>query len=306
MTLAELGESGLVAHIERLFRPATALPVGIGDDGAVLPPSRGPIVAVADALVEGVHFRRDLSPPEAIGRKVVAVNVSDIAAMGAIAEYGLLTASLPGATNVDWILALLRGVADEARRHSATIVGGDVTGSTGPVSLSLSMLGRLAGTSPLLRSGAQPGDSLYVTGVLGTSGLGLRRLLTDPAASGPDVDAYRAPSPRTAEGAALGAWGRCHALMDLSDGLGVDAPRMAAASGVTLVIDLERLPAAPGADESLALFGGEDYELLFACEEPPPVAATVIGRVEAGVPGVRWLRGGAVVVPNRDDEFRHF
>ena len=306
MTLAELGESGLVARIERLFRPRTPLPVGIGDDGAVLPASRGPIVAVADALVEGVHFRRDLCPPEAIGRKVVAVNVSDIAAMGAVAEHGLLTVSLPGTTEVEWALALFSGVADEARKHGVVIAGGDVTGSPGPVCLSVSMLGRLAGAAPVLRSGAQPGDTLYVTGPLGASGLGLRTLLANPRAVGAAVEAYRAPTPRAVEGAALGAWGRCHALMDVSDGLGVDAPRMATASGVTLVIDLDRVPIAAGADEALALFGGEDYELLFACVERPPVGAVAIGRVEAGGAAVRWLRGGEEIEPDRSGGYHHF
>ena len=264
-------------------------------------------VVVADAMVEGVHFDRALSPAEAIGGKLVAVNVSDIAAMGGVPDYALMTASMPSSLPFAWARAMFGGVARTARRYGLVVVGGDVTGSPGPVTLSLTMIGTLAGEHPVRRDCALVGDTVYVTGPLGASALGLRQLRGSPAASGPPVDAYRIPEARAREGAVLGAWGQCHAMMDLSDGLATDAGRLARASGVTIELDLAQIPAFD--DElTLALYGGEDYELLFTCIDKPPCYALPIGRVLEGEPELLWTRGGVATEPPPPDGalFRHF
>ncbi|MFZ4739426.1 MAG: thiamine-phosphate kinase [Bradymonadia bacterium] len=313
-TLGQYGESALIAAIRERFGEVQPLDVGIGDDGAVFHHPQ-PMIAVADAMMEGVHFDRTWSPAEAVGRKLVAVNVSDIAAMGGVPTYALFTASLPRDLPWTWVLSLLDGVAAEATRANMTVCGGDVTGSPGPVSLSLSVLGRLVSEKPLLRRSARVGQSVYVTGTLGGSALGLAALQTGvpraelvPSA----IVAHRTPTPRLEEGAALARWAGVGACMDLSDGLAQDAARLAAASGVALELDLDRIPPHPGlvlvsADRAthLMLHGGEDYELLFTGDGPPPCQATCIGRVAAGA-GIVWRRDGAPVVLADDGGFSHF
>lgn len=313
-TLADHGESALIAAIVERFTTPQPLDVGIGDDGAVFRHPQ-PVVAVADAMMEGVHFDRAWSPADTIGRKLVAVNVSDIAAMGGVPTYALFTASLPKDLPWSWVLSLLDGVAAEATRVGMTVCGGDVTGSPGPVCLSLSVLGRLVSDKPLLRRSARVGQSVYVTGSLGGSALGLSVLQTGlpraelvPSA----IEAHRTPTPRLREGAALSRWFGVGACMDLSDGLAQDASRLAAASGVRLELDLDRLPPHPGLalvspDRAthFMLHGGEDYELLFTGDGPPPCHATCIGEVVAGA-GIGWLRSGKPVALTVDVGFSHF
>lgn len=313
-TLHELGEGGLIRLIRERFRPARPLTVGIGDDGAVYETLGRQQVAVADAMIEGVHFDTTYCPPEAIGRKLVAVNVSDIAAMGALPDTLLFTASLPGGLSCDWVRQLLDGVAYEAQLAGASIVGGDVTGSQAGIALSITALGWLAGDRPILRSGARPGDQVYVTGPLGGAAFGLEllrsgRATTDTADA---VERFLTPRPHTASGATLGAWGHCHAMMDLSDGLTIDAARLAAASSVDLVLDVARIPIHPEVRRlaqnplALTLAGGEDYELLFSCRRLPPLAFTPIGRVVEGTGTLRWEKRGQPIEAPTDPSYRHF
>lgn len=298
-TLADAGEAWLLGRVASWFG-GRGLTVGIGDDGAVYPVS-GTQVAVADAMMESIHFDTRFCPPSSVGRKLVAVNVSDIAAMGASPKTGLLTIGAPGSTPCEWIESLLSGIAAQANEYGMRIVGGDVTGSPGPIALSLTVLGALEG-GPLLRSSAQPGDTVYVSGQLGGAAAGLRILRGNQNLRTDAVVRFLTPVARVSEALMLSE--RC-AVMDLSDGLLTDAERLARASGVRLEIELSDLPRHPEATQDEAVSGGEDYELLIVGPGPPPFPAHRIGVASAGEPGVRWLWGGQEVHPS-SNTFSHF
>ncbi len=256
---------------------AQRLLVGIGDDAAVWQPSRSArSVVTTDVLVEGVHFTRSAFTPEEVGERALAVNLSDIAAMGArpvLATVGLTVG--PGA-DAAWLSACYRGMAALARRTGCAIAGGDIT--RGPaIGLSITVIGEVRPSNCTLRSGMRPGDVIAVTGPLGASRAGLLLALERPElAQGPDAEhllrAFRTPTPRLAEGAWLGASRNVRAMMDSSDGLSTDLGRMARASGVGATIEAlpvdpaaARLAAQLGVDpEHWALDGGEDFELIVA------------------------------------------
>ncbi len=262
MRLSETGELGLLSELERL-----GLIAGVEHDAAQL---AGELVATQDALVEGVHFRLDWLTWRDLGRRAAAVNLSDLAASGATAEALLVTLVAPGTTAAADVIELYRGLAEAG----VPIVGGDTT--QGPVLvLSVTALGRSARVPG--RAGARPGDTLVVTGPLGAAGAAFRK------------GRYAQPPLRLDEGRALAR--EAHALMDLSDGLGVDAAHIARRSGVRCVLELDRVPLAAGATIDDLAFG-EDYELLAALADPAGHA--VIGRVEEGE-GVLALLGGSPV-----------
>lgn len=272
-------EGELLAHI---YRRSAGLPervlVGPGDDCAVLAVGPVPILLKVDQLVEGRHFRTGTTI-ELVGRKAVARAVSDIAAMGGVPTAALAAATLPrGYEHAD---ALFDAMSRWAMRFGSPLVGGDIctlgAGQTGPVTLGVSVVGAPhAVRGPVLRSGARPGDVVYVTGELGGSlerSTGLGRHLTF--------------EPRMAESAWLcdELGDRLHAMMDLSDGLGRDAGRMAEASGVAIHLEAAGLPAASGSTWRQAAGDGEDYELLFTADpsarvpERVPVSGTRVTRV---------------------------
>jgi thiamine-monophosphate kinase len=312
-----------LALIERIGararrRPGTEL--GIGDDAALLSVG-GTAVVTQDLLVEGVHFRRATTSPRDLGHKALAVNLSDIAAMGAEPVAAFVGLCLPpGGLSDDEADELYSGMEALAERHGVTVAGGDVTGGPALV-LAVAAVGRAGdGAAPVRRSGGRPGDLLCVTGALGASAAGLL-LLERPELAGavptPVAERLRAahlrPEPRVGAGLALARAG-ARAMLDLSDGLGLDGGRLARASGARAVIELDALPLAEGVAEIaaaagrdarlLAVSGGEDYELLAAL---PPAAAeparravpgrlTPVGRLEEGAPGlVAVERGGAAV-----------
>ena len=259
MRLSELGELGLLAELER-----RGLIVGVAHDAAQL---SGDLVATQDALVENVHFRLDTMSWRDLGWRAAAINLSDLAASGAEPEALLVTLAAPRATRAADVVALYEGIAEAG----VPVVGGDTT-SADLLVISVTALGR----SPRVpgRDGAQPGNLLVVTGPLGAAGAAFRRR------------AYVRPPLRLAEGQLLAR--TAHALVDISDGLAVDAGHVARRSGVRCVIDLERVPLADGA--TLADLGfGEDFELLAAVEDAG--GFTVIGHVEAGA-GVSLLLAG--------------
>ena len=259
MRLSELGELGLLAELER-----RGLIVGVAHDAAQL---SGDLIATQDALVENVHFRLDTLSWRDLGWRVAAINLSDLAASGAEPEALLVTLAAPRATRVADVVALYEGIAEAG----VPVVGGDTT-SADLLVISVTALGR----SPRVpgRDGAQPGDLLVITGRLGAAGAAFRR------------QAYVRPPLRLAEGRLLAR--TAHALVDISDGLAVDAGHVARRSGVRCVIDLERVPLAD--DATLADLGfGEDFELLAAVEDAG--GFTVIGRVEAGDGVVLLLEG---------------
>jgi len=290
--------------------------LGIGDDAALLAPPDGlQIAACADTLVAGVHFPPGTHAAD-LGWKSLAVNLSDLAAMGATPAWALLALTLPDAQPA-FVDAFADGFADLAARHGVALVGGDTT--RGPLAVTVTALGFVAPGQALARGGARPGDLVYVTGTLGDAAGGLRCLDRGDAkadmlfqAPGDTRERLLArlnrPEPRIAVGALLR--GVASAAIDVSDGLVADLAHVAAASGVGIEIEAGRLPASPAllslfdADERIALqaAGGDDYELAFTVPPTREAAmlrdlaragcgATRIGRVTDGT-GVRLLDAG--------------
>lgn len=293
MTVADLGEFGLIAAIAARLPQSEATIVGVGDDAAVLAAPDARVVATMDLLVEGRHFRRDWSGPADIGGKAAAQNLADVAAMGATPVALLVGLAAPGDLPVAWAQDLVSGMTAECARTGATVVGGDVS-SADVIMLAITALGDLAGRDPVTRAGARPGDLLAVAGVLGHSAAGLALLQAGLAEPAPLVAAHRWPHPRYQAGpeaAALGAT----SMIDVSDGLVADAGHVAQASGVLIDIDTTRLEpggdlraaasALPGSDPlAWMLTGGEDHAL--AATFPPgtvlPAHWAVIGQVREG------------------------
>ena len=272
---------------------------GLRDDVAVLPVGDTRLILTSDTMVEGVHYL-PTDPPADIGWKLAAVNLSDLAAKGARPVGCLLNYALSG--DDGWDAAFLAGLGDALDRHAMPLLGGDTVRMPGDSarSYSLTAIGQATGPVPT-RSGAQPGDRLYVTGPVGDAGIGLALARADPAATGPLVDAYRRPRPRLTEGALLAPL--ASAMMDISDGLLIDAQRMAQASGVAITIDhiplspaLEKARGASTAVQIAAARAGDDYELLFTLPRgtTPPLRAIPVGDVAEGV-GLTLMIDGAVV-----------
>ncbi|KQN82503.1 thiamine-monophosphate kinase [Sphingomonas sp. Leaf67] len=266
---------------------------GLTDDAAHL----GDLVLTKDMIVAGVHFLAS-DPPADIAWKLVATNLSDLAAKGAVPVGVML--GVPIGDDA-WDRAFLAGLDDVLRAFDCPLLGGDTVTlpADSPRFLSLTALGRSA-RAPR-RDGAKAGDALWVTGTIGDAGAGLA---IAQGAAGPAalLNRYRRPTPRLAEGRALAPL--VHAMMDVSDGLLIDATRMAAASGLAVTIDLAAVPLSPdlrafGHDALTAATAGDDYELLFACNTTPPVAATRIGTFAVGT-GLSLVDAGhPVPLPNR-------
>ncbi|MFD1034662.1 thiamine-phosphate kinase [Sphingomonas hankookensis] len=263
------------------------------DDAAHL----GDLVLTKDLLVEGVHFLSH-DPPTDVAWKLVATNLSDLAAKGAVPVGVMLGYPIDDDA---WDSAFLSGLDDVLRTFACALLGGDTVKlpAGAPRLLSLTAIGR----SPHAprRDGARAGDGLWVTGTIGDAGAGLA---IAQGADGPAtlLNRYRRPTPRLAEGQALAP--HVHAMMDVSDGLLIDARRMAAASGLAVTIDLASVPLSDalqafGHDAMTAATAGDDYELLFACDGEPPVAATRIGGFVEGE-GLHLLQNGhPIPLPDR-------
>jgi thiamine-monophosphate kinase len=270
MTVAELGEHALIARIRgRLPLAPPWVIVGIGDDAAVIEPARNALeVVTTDCQVEGVHFDQAFSTAGDIGHKSLAVNLSDLAAMGASPRVALLSLILPPSWPVAAVDALLDGMVPLAERARITIVGGNIARSPGPLIVDLTVTGFVHRRRILTRSGARAGDDLYVTGTLGGSAAGLKALRAASQSAGMPLSSgiarYRRPEPRMRFGMMLGRNQAASACIDLSDGLADGIRQICEASGVGAQIDGAALPIEEGATLSDALSGGEDYELLFA------------------------------------------
>jgi thiamine-monophosphate kinase len=278
-SLADLGEAGLLAELAR-----RGLVSRIDDDVAVLD---GGVVVTQDALVEDVHFRLAWTSFRDLGFKAAAVNLSDLAAAGAEPEALVVTLAAPRDMAVEDVVALYEGLAEAG----VPVRGGDTTVAERLV-LSVTAIGRSKRVPG--RGGAQPGDLLVVTGPLGGSAAGLRALAD--GRDSPHVATHLRPPLRLAEGRELAR--TAHALMDISDGLAADVPRLAAASDVRSVVELERIPCADGVTPAEAAAGGEDYELLAAVGDPGRF--TVVGRCEAGAGTVFLLDGEEVQLQGFD------
>lgn len=312
-----MSEFDLIARIRARFPSPPAPELGIGDDGALLVPRPGHLLAVStDSLLAGVHFRAE-DPPADVGHKAAAVNLSDLAAMAAEPAACLLALSLPGA-DAGWLDGFLDGLGALARRHGMALVGGDTT--RGPLAVTLTVLGWVPSGQALRRDAARPGDEVWVTGTLGDAAAAL--------ALGEAADPWllarlRRPEPRCAAGLALR--GLAHAAIDLSDGLLGDLGHVLAASGCGADLELAALPASPALCAAVPeaetrwryqLCGGDDYELAFTA--PPErreavraalaaqgVAATRIGRIDQR-PGLRLQRPDGRLWPPPARAWQHF
>ncbi|WP_137177029.1 thiamine-phosphate kinase [Roseomonas sp. AR75] len=260
------------ALIARHFRPlAGAGALDLSDDAALLdPPAGRQLVLAADAMVAGVHFLPE-DPPETIGRKLLRVNLSDLAAMGATPLGYLMTCAFPHGTDDAWIAGFVAGLAADQAEFGLTVLGGDTVGTPGPATFSLTILGTVEPGCALRRAGARPGDEVWVSGTIGDGALGLLAL-TGRLPPDPHLAArYRVPTPRLALGQALA--GIATAAMDVSDGLAQDLGHLARAAGCAAAIEAPSVPLSDPARGALAadpallsriLSGGDDYELLFA------------------------------------------
>jgi thiamine-monophosphate kinase len=301
-------ESEVITRLRRLATDPAAR--GLLDDAALL----DGLVITHDSIAEGVHFL-PFDPPASVGWKLVAVNLSDLAAKGAEPVAGLLSLTLTG--DDDWEERFLSGVEAACESYGLALIGGDTVAlpSGAPRVLGLTAIGR-AGERVPSRSGGEAGDVLWLVGTLGDAASGLEQLRDDPKAAGPLVDSYRRPVPQIAAGRELAL--HAHAMMDVSDGLLLDAQRMAEASACQVRLDLDSLPLssafveARGESRSARLFAatsGDDYALLAALPSdldpstlslPSRTRIERIGHLEAGPPDVRLVsKGKPIELPER-------
>ena len=283
-TIRSLGEVGLIARVARRLPRAASVLVGVGDDAAVVRiPGSERLLVASDMLIEGVHFRRAQLPAQWIGWKALACNVSDIAAMGGLPRWAVVSLGLPPRTPVRFADALYQGLARCARRFGVSIVGGDTVRAP-QVVIDVAILGTVQPRHLVRRSGARVGDALFVTGRLGGS-----------YASGHHARFM----PRVAESRALVTRLRVHAMMDLSDGLASDLWQMSRASRVMLRVEEAKIPVArAGRTVYHALHDGEDFELLFA------VGAREAGKVPRRIGSCPVTRIGRVTKRGIDVELQ--
>ena len=259
MKLEDLGESGLIRKIRERFKSPVVVP--IGDDAAVFDvPAGQSLVFCSDLLAENTHFIRDLDPPDSIGYKSVAANVSDVGAMGGTPLHFLISLAAPGDLDGAWVDSFLDGVALACGDFKISLIGGD-SSSADRIFVDVSMIGSVPSGKAIRRSGAKPGDSIYVSGQIGGSALGLECLRSGDLKN-PAVRRHLYPEPRHKLGAAL--LERAHAMIDISDGLSTDLTHIVEESKVSARIYKDRLPGWPGAGDHHILHGGEEYELIVA------------------------------------------
>jgi thiamine-monophosphate kinase len=326
MATDELGE---FERIARFFAPHAG-PGGLGllDDAALVECRTGrQLVVTADAIAAGVHYLPD-DPPELVARKLLRVNLSDLAAMGARPLHYVLTTALPPEIGPDWLGRFAKGLGEDQRRFGVDLLGGDSVSTVGPAVLSLTAIGEVVAGGAVRRSGARPGDVLWVSGTIGDAYLGLRLLRGEYPELASEHRAYlirrfQIPDPRTELGPLL--CGIAHAMIDVSDGLLADLGHVCETSRVAAVVELDQLPSSAAAlavvngDPAIRLrlaSGGDDYELVFAA--PADAAGSItalssrlgipitrIGRIEPGA-GVRLVDADGRAIWVDHAGYRHF
>lgn len=297
--------------------------LGIGDDAAVMAPAAaadgiaGPkqLVQTVDTMVETVHFSEATMRDEDVGYKALAANVSDIAAMGGVPLYALVAVSVPPSYSPERLRRLYDGLYACAERYGVAIVGGDTTSAPQHLVVTVMVTGTVEAGRELRRSGAQPGDAVFVTGATGKAAAGLHALLSSDETRGALIQAHQRPNPSVRAGRLLLERGTCHSLNDVSDGLASEAWEIAEASGLRLVLQEQLLPksgsmTAYASDAGVdplewMLYGGEDYVLLGTVADSDAEAMRqvfneqglpfyIIGKTEAGSPGVELLRSSGI------------
>jgi thiamine-monophosphate kinase len=258
MILRDLGEGGLIQRIRAQFQDSGVV-LGIGDDTAILDiPEGHSVLFCSDLLAEDSHFIRGLHPADSVGYKAVAVNVSDIGAMGGVPMHFVISLAAPGDLELEWVDGFYSGIARACREFKVSLVGGD-SSTAKSIFVDVAMVGRVKSGCAVRRSGAKPGDKIYVTGALGGSARGLQ-LLRHGVQDDPAVQRHLYPQPRHEIGAAVAT--KAHSMIDVSDGLSTDLGHILTESKVSARIYKDKIPAALGASESEVLNGGEEYELI--------------------------------------------
>jgi thiamine-monophosphate kinase len=302
-------EKALITSIRRQARTSSRVLTGIGDDCAVLrlPPGHEALVTT-DFSLEGIHFRREWHAPESVGHRCLTRGLSDIAAMGGEPIAAFLSLALPRDLPQKWVDGFMRGLLSLARKFGVSLAGGDTAESPDGILADIIVLGSVPRGKAILRSGARPGDRVYVSGKLGGSAATLERMRVKPKRrlNPGDFKAHFFPEPRIQLGRILREKGLASALIDISDGLSTDLAHICEESGVGAEIEKESIPRAVigkpdhEVDWRFAMHGGEDYELLFTV----PRGRRIPGRI-AGVPVTQIgyvIRGKKVLVTNRNGE----
>jgi thiamine-monophosphate kinase len=329
MELREIGEFGLVARIRKWMATSDpALIKGIGDDVAVIEVGRKILLLTTDILIEDIHFNRAWIDPFHLGKKALAVNISDIAAMGGTPGYFLISLGLPKNLSLSFITSFHRGLKDAAKRFQVRLIGGD-TSLSQKIIINICLLGEGRKSNLLFRNGARVGDDLFVTGTLGDAALGLKILQKKGRKGGPKrlIKKHLSPSPRIELGQAIARHHQATSMIDVSDGLLIDAYHLLEESKVGARIWEDRIPVSRSYQRwvgsfskdpyQLAFSGGEDYELLFTAPpgmkkkfsdlaHPTKIKITPIGQILPRREGLRIIRkDGKEYFPSRLG-FDHF
>lgn len=323
------GEDSLIARYFRLIATDPGA-FGLDDDAAALKSSGDDIVVTTDAIVEGVHFLSD-DPPDTIARKALRVNLSDLAAKGAVPAGFVLTLALRNADDA-WLRAFAAALGEDAKQFGCPLLGGDTVSTPGPLMISITAFGRVPPGGMVHRSGAKPGDRVIVTGTIGDAALGLAVLkggkvhaaLSDAVARDMLISRYRVPQPRTALAEIVREY--AGAAMDVSDGLAGDLTKLCAVSGISAVIDLDSIPRSDAARDLLLrdivgietlIAGGDDYEILCTIADDRVeafieatrrvgVASSSIGTVIAGHDAPKFLDGQGSEIVLKRRSYSHF
>lgn len=289
--------------------------VGIGDDCAVLPLTEGEsLVVTTDMLNEEVHFLREATSARELGAKALAVNLSDVAAMGARPVASFLSLALPRACRGEWLAEFMDGYREMSQRYGVRLAGGDTTASKSGVVINVTVIGRAPNAHIKYRGAARPGDIVAVNGMLGESAAGLADILNSDYATDP-AGIHRNPVPQVAEGEWLGGRGEVRAMIDLSDGLATDLRHILEMSDAAARVEIAAIPTVFSVEQ--AVTGGEDYKLLFTVDPEGfeklnedytarfDSGLHALGMIVAGEPGITWMENGLPV--ERDWEgFTHF
>lgn len=327
MKLADLGEFGFIERIRGAVAKfeGSGVRLGIGDDCAVLELPVGQVLLTStDLLIEEIHFRSDWSDWRALGGKSVSVNVSDVAAMGGNPRHLYLGLAIPATMAMDDLDAFLEGFLEAAAGYGAVLVGGDTCRSPGPLMISVTVEGAAPVDQVVTRSGAQPGDAIYVSGTLGDSALALQRLQCGQTVADELAQRHHRPQARVALGRALAEAGVPSAMIDVSDGVLADLGHILDASAVGARLEQAQIPLSPAFGQALAedpalfeltLCGGEDYELLFTVPADQEhvlatlvsdVPVTRIGTVTVAEQGFLLADEAGQVRPVKAKGFNHF